>query len=279
MVLWGCQATTLPPAAAQTTPRATTVASPTGGPVMAIGGGKDQDVVMREFVRLSGGPQAAIVVVPLASDDPTRTGTAYVDYLKQLGCSQVSWLVPGQTPDGDQQVRQAKGLFFSGGDQQRILNAWTAPWRQALQTAWQHGAVVAGTSAGAMVWGRTAILGGDPQSTAWYGDDPHHDGIRLGSGYGLLPRTIVDTHFSERGRLPRLAFATAKQSDAIGLGVDPQTAAVISGDGRLSVIGSGTVTVVQVPPQPIRLPLSLVGMAVSLVGSGGTWSESTASGH
>ena len=54
---------------------------------------------MREFIRLSGGPQAAIVVVPLASDDPARSGPAYVDYLKELGCSQASWLIPGATPN------------------------------------------------------------------------------------------------------------------------------------------------------------------------------------
>jgi cyanophycinase len=279
ILLWGCQSNGLPPSAQPPLARAAATTRQPGGPVVVIGGGKDQDVVMREFIRLSGGPQAPIVVVPLASDDPARSGPAYVDYLKELGCTQASWLMPTETPTAADQKRvaTAKGFFFSGGDQRRILKSWTTPWQQALKEAWQQGAAVAGTSAGAMVWGRSAILGGDPQETAWYGDDPNHDGIRLGTGYGLLPRSVVDTHFSERGRLPRLAFATAKQADAIGIGVDPQTAAVIKTDGSLTVIGSGTVTVVQVPPQPIRLPLSLTGMAVSLVGSGGSWSVAIAS--
>jgi cyanophycinase len=274
--LWavGCQQ----PAISSVVPRAASaLAAPkaaTGGPFVVIGGGKDQDVVMKEFIQLSGGPAAPIVVVPLASDDPKRSGTAYVDYLQELGCTNATWLAPTDppAPADRSRVLTAKGFFFSGGDQQRIFKGWTKPWQQALQEAWRGGAAIAGTSAGAMVWGRSAILGGDPQQTAWYGDDPNHDGVRIGTGFGLLPRSIVDTHFSERGRVPRLSFATAKQADAIGIGVDPQTAAVIRTDGSLNVIGSGTVTVIQVPPQPIRLPLSLTGMAVSLVGSGSSWS-------
>jgi cyanophycinase len=276
VLVWGCQTPAPPSIAPAPLLRAATAAT-SDGPIMVIGGGKDQDGVMREFIRLSGGTGAPIVIVPLASDDPARSGPAYVDFLKTLGCTQVSWIAPTETPSATdrQRVASARGFFFSGGDQRRIFKGWTKPWQQALSEAWHKGATIAGTSAGAMVWGRTAILGGDAQQTAWYGEDPNHDGIRLGTGFGLLPRAVVDTHFSERGRLPRIAYAAAKQGDAVGIGVDPQTAAVIRPDGSLSVLGSGTVTVVQVPPQPIRLPLSLTGMSVSLIGSGGTWSPPT----
>jgi cyanophycinase len=276
LVAIGCQQVHGPAGASPLVAR--TVASSvrtTAGPIMVIGGGKDQDGIMQRFIDLSGGKDAPIVVVTSASDDPPKSGQAYVDYLNQLGCSNAHFVVPAEaSPAVDRQTFAAgRGFFFSGGDQKRILATLTASWQTSLRSAWQHGATIAGTSAGAMVWGRTAILGGDPQETAWYGDDPTHDGIRLGAGLGLLPGTVVDTHFSARGRLPRLAFATAKDTGSLGIGVDPETAAVISSPGSLTVTGNGTVTVVQVPPQPIRLPLSLKNMTVSVLAAGDAWTN------
>ncbi|MBC7543122.1 MAG: cyanophycinase [Candidatus Sericytochromatia bacterium] len=272
----GCQqaigASRLGPAAVRT---ANAGADQTNGPIMVIGGGKDQDLIMQTFITLSGGKAAPLVVVTLASDDPAKSGQAYVDYLKQLGCTNARFILPstsGTAPD-QQAFAAGRGFFFSGGDQRRILSNLTGTWQTAIKSAWQHGATIAGTSAGAMVWGRTAILGGDPQQTAWYGEDPTHDGIRLGSGFGFLPGTVVDTHFSERGRLPRLAFATAKDAGGLGIGVDPQTAAIIRPSGSLTVTGNGTVTVVQVPAQPIKLPMSLKNMTVSVLSAGDEWAN------
>lgn len=240
-------------------------------PMVFIGGGADQDVVMKKVMSLAGGASAPMVVVPLASDDPAKSGQAYVDYMKKLGFPNVSYVVPGTSGDAAE-LASAKAVFFSGGDQSRIFKAFGPAWQAALKQARAHGAVVAGTSAGAMVWGQEAIMGGDPLETTLYGEDPAHGGIRLGPGFGLAPDLVVDTHFAQRGRVPRLAYAVAKQSGSIGLGVDPCTAAVVYPDGHLEVTGRGTVTVVAMPPQPqpLRVPLSLKNMTVSLVSAGDT---------
>lgn len=238
-------------------------------PLMVIGGGRDQDDIMQRFLKLAGS-NAPIVVVPLASGDPQKSGKAYVDYLNDLGHTRAHFVVPAGAPSEDDRrlLAEAGGFFFSGGDQSRILKAMGPEWQELLRSAWQRGAVMAGTSAGAMVWGATAILDGDPMQTGWHGEDPDYPGIRLGAGFGLMPLLVVDTHFSERGRLPRLAYAAAKRPGTLGVGVDPQTAAVLHPGGRLEVMGRGTVTVVEVPNQPLKAPLSLKNMKVHLLSAG-----------
>jgi cyanophycinase len=241
-------------------------------PMVFIGGGKDQDDVMRLIMKLAGGQDAPLVIVPLASGTPDKSGQAYVDYMRELGFPNASYVVPGAGSSAADvaKLASAKAVFFSGGDQSKILGAFGPAWQQALKSARAKGCVVAGTSAGAMVWGQGAILGGDPLQTALHGDDPAFGGIRLGKGLGLAPSLVVDTHFSERGRVPRLAYAVATQPGAVGLGVDPATAAIVHPDGRLEVAGRGTVTVLTVPAQPIKAPMTLKDMRVHLLSAGDT---------
>ena len=277
LVLVGCGAPTparaAVPAAGAVVARAATGA----GPFMFIGGGTDQDDVMRAFAKVSGAPSAPLVIVPLASNDPPKSGQAYVDYLAQLGFPKASYLVPRAEPTEAERdlVAHAGGFFFSGGDQARILAGLTPGWRSALRAAWRRGAAIAGTSAGAMVWGDAAIMGGDPMATGWYGEDPTKDGIRLAAGLGLVERLVVDTHFGERGRLPRVAYALAKGGGGLGIGSDPQTGAIVRMDGRIEVVGRGTVSVVRSAGQAaadgaarVKSPLSIQGLRLDILAGG-----------
>lgn len=242
------------------------------GPFMLIGGGKDQDDLLRRFLALAGGPDALVLVAPLASNDPPRSGRAYAEHFAALGHRRAEVLLAQGLPDAAAlaRVRAARGFFFSGGDQSRILSALSGAWLAAVKDAWRAGAVIAGTSAGAMVWGERAILEGDPLATAWHGEDPSHAGIRLGPGLGVLPGLVIDTHFAERGRVPRLAYAVANVPATVGLGIDPQTAVLLSADGRIEVLGRGTVTALTMPPQPeaARAPLSYHDMRLWFLAPG-----------
>ena len=84
-----------------------------------------------------------------------------------------------------------------GGDQRRLTGiVGGTPLEQAIHQAFMNGACVAGTSAGAavmsarMLWARS-----------------------LTEGFGLLPQVIVDQHFTERRRLPRLLRALSRHPD------------------------------------------------------------------
>src|SRR3712207_7068770 len=53
------------------------------------------------------------------------------------------------------------------------------------------------------------------------------------SGLGLLGfHTMIDTHFAERRRLHRLFRAVARNPELLGLGIDEDTALVVSGHRR-----------------------------------------------
>ncbi|MCA1556449.1 MAG: cyanophycinase, partial [Acidobacteria bacterium] len=73
---------------------------------------------------------------------------------------------------------------------------------------------------------------------------PHRNAIRLSPGLGILQNIIIDQHFTERGRLSRLITAVSYNPRQLGLGIDENTAVIISHDGTLEVCGDGTVTVI-----------------------------------
>jgi len=68
--------------------------------------------------------------------------------------------------------------------------------------------------------------------------------VRLAPGLGLTNRFIIDQHFRQRDRLGRLLTALAYNPFAIGIGLDEDTAAFISPDETVEVVGSGGVTIV-----------------------------------
>jgi len=61
---------------------------------------------------------------------------------------------------------------------------------------------------------------------------------------------IIDQHFNQRQRMGRLLAALSFNPFACGLGIDENTAGFIGPDGRMEVVGNGTVTVVD--PSDLR---------------------------
>jgi cyanophycinase len=67
--------------------------------------------------------------------------------------------------------------------------------------------------------------------------------VRTGPGLGLLPKALIDMHFGERGRLPRLLSAVALDPDHLGVGIDENTGILVSGSS-FEVFGTGAATFV-----------------------------------
>jgi len=55
---------------------------------------------------------------------------------------------------------------------------------------------------------------------------------------------VIDQHFAQRGRINRLLAAVSQNPNVLGIGIDEDTAIVVSPDGRCEVTGSQTVTIV-----------------------------------
>ncbi|HYC06613.1 MAG TPA: cyanophycinase, partial [Candidatus Binatia bacterium] len=102
----------------------------------------------------------------------------------------------------------------------------------------KHGAVIAGTSAGASAMSSHMIAFGASGAT------PKQRMAQIAAGLSVLPGVIVDQHFQQRNRLGRLLSLIAQNPSLLGLGIDEDTAGVVGPDGVMEVIGRGSITVV-----------------------------------
>ncbi len=217
------------------------------GTLLIIGGAEDKEgdcLILRKFVQLAGGPRARIVIMTSATAHPREVGSQYQEIFDRLGVEEVQILdIPSREEAnqsrGGEIIRQASGIFFTGGDQLRItsLIGGTAV-DAALHRAYAAGIIIAGTSAGASAMSETMIVEGNSD------DAPKKNTLKMAPGMGLIKEVVVDQHFAQRGRLGRLLTAVAQNPNMLGVGIDEDTAVVVTADGQFEVIGSQTVTVV-----------------------------------
>jgi cyanophycinase len=69
-------------------------------------------------------------------------------------------------------------------------------------------------------------------------------GIEITKGWGLIHDVIFDTHFVQRARISRLVHAVATNPALLGLGIEENTGLVIEDETIATVVGEGTVIVV-----------------------------------
>ncbi len=223
------------------------------GPVMPIGGAEDKgrgSEILQRFVALAGDGKARIAIVPTASEAAAEAGERYVGAFRELGAAEADWVRIGERSDANSEealrlLGEATGIFITGGDQARLvaLMAGTLA-MECIRRRNAEGVVVAGTSAGASIVGAHLMSGDNPL--------PHNSNdaaarkgmVELVAGFGLLQDVIVDQHFSQRGRMGRLMTAYAANPGLLGVGLDEDTAVLITQDGTLEVLGSSMVTIV-----------------------------------
>jgi cyanophycinase len=216
----------------------------TEGTVIIIGGAEDKvrdRVILSRFVTLAGGTDATIVVISTASSLGTEAGERYRVVFGELGVTRVRPLHAVTRPQANDEtsalaVRDATGIFLTGGNQLRLASTIGGTrLADAILERFRHGAVVAGTSAGASAMSSHMIAFGASGAT------PKHRMAQIAAGLGLLPGVIVDQHFQQRNRLGRLLSLIAQNPSLLGLGVDEDTAGVVGPDHILEVIGRGSI--------------------------------------
>jgi cyanophycinase len=67
------------------------------------------------------------------------------------------------------------------------------------------------------------------------------DEIHITTGLQLLRDVAIDTHFIKRGRIVRMAQIIATNPGCIGLGLEEDTAVLVTKGRELEVIGNGIV--------------------------------------
>lgn len=217
------------------------------GSLVIIGGNEDKTnecTILRKFIELAGGRQARIAILTTATELPREVGDEYRLLFTELGAASAGILyIANREAANDfhqvSEIEQATGIFFTGGDQLRLTSILGGSRvDKAIRRAYGKGAIIAGTSAGASVMSDTMIVGGDSSDT------PKKSTISMAHGMDLLEDVVIDQHFAQRGRINRLLGAVAQNPYVLGVGVDEDTAVIVAPDGKMEVIGSQTVTVV-----------------------------------
>ena len=214
---------------------------PVGGAEVKVGHPK----ILQRFVRLSGDEASRIVIIPTASA-LDETGKQYEDLFQDLGAESAVSLPYRERIDTDRDdwldaLNDASGVFFTGGNQLRLSATLGGTSVASLVRRLNaKGIPVGGTSAGAAILPEHMIAYGGTGGTPLAGM------VSLAPGLGLTNRFVIDQHFRERDRLGRLLSALSYNPFAVGLGLDEDTAAFISPDNVVRVVGSGAITVVDV---------------------------------
>jgi cyanophycinase len=217
------------------------------GTVIVIGGAEDKvrdRVILSRFVSLAGGSDARIVVISTASSLGAEAGQRYRQVFGELGVKRfkpIHAVTRSQANDESfvAAVSDATGIFLTGGNQLRLSSTIGGTrLADAVLDRFRHGAVVAGTSAGASAMSSHMIAFGASGAT------PKQRMAQVAAGLGVLPGVIIDQHFQQRNRLGRLLSLIAQNPSLLGLGIDEDTAGVVGPDHVMEVIGRGSITVV-----------------------------------
>ena len=216
------------------------------GTLVVLGGG-DDDPLLALLATLLPDRNAPIEVLTTATRrQPARTAAAYAHAWHNLGCPHVRHLQVNEEHPADDPVtltrlRRAALVFMSGGDQERLTDfllgtTFLVILKQKYRE--EDGFILAGTSAGAAAVAEAMLVDGHGWRSLLGGR------IEVRPGLGLLPGVLLDQHFAERGRYPRLMHAVLAQPELLGIGLSEETALVIRPDRPAEVFGYEAVIVV-----------------------------------
>jgi cyanophycinase len=252
------------------------------GNLMIVGGGLESDnkEVFEEIIRLSGGSDKAVIsVIPAASGVAAQTfeyfklsllrhgmkaenihliPIALVDDDSTTDVNEATWAANATNLELAEKVRNSNCIWFSGGDQLRIIQSLImpdgspSPVLEAVWEVYNAGGLIGGTSAGAAIMSDPMIGSGTSMGALRYGaqvsnrgeDNPDAKGVLLTQGLGFFSPGIVDQHFHARARIGRLITAMNYTQQSLAFGIDENTALVYYGrEFMLKVAGAAGVTV------------------------------------
>jgi cyanophycinase len=234
--------------------------------LVIIGGGDRPPEALARLVAWAGGKAARILVLPWASGEPKESCEAILQELAphtpgEALCGPHATLdAKGKAVPLDAErkkaaldgLARATGVFFTGGDQARIMDVLADPeLLAALKARFAAGVVFGGTSAGAAVMSLRMITG-EGDFTVIEGDR-----VEVRPGLGLVEGVIVDQHFVKRQRENRLFGLVLSHPEERGVGIDEDTALLVSGGHRAEVVGKGPVMLVDAKG-PDRLEITLL---------------------
>ena len=191
------------------------------GVIIPIGGSEDKTGDMSVLKRvLAEAPGNRVHIITTATEYPEDAKKRYEDAFALLGIQdiEVSYINSRAEANDEglaQKIGEADVIFMSGGSQLRLTHmlGGTAVLK-AIRQANDKGSVIAGTSAGAACMPGLMLYGGLVENSYKKGN------LHAAAGFGFVPNAVIDTHFSQRGRLPRLFSMVSTSRATIGIGLD-----------------------------------------------------------
>jgi cyanophycinase len=220
-----------------------TVVGPERGSLVIVGGALRDPEIVREFIERAGGPDAPIVVVPTAGGGDDADYGPWCGCLGQLRAQGATNLTVLHTYDPEvadteafvEPLRAARGVWFTGGRQWRLVDAYMGTRSEAaFRAVLDRGGVIGGSSAGASIQGSYLARGDTRTNTVMMGD--HEE------GFGYLRDTAIDQHLLARNRQFDMLEIVEARPELLGIGIDEDTAILVDGD-RFEVMGRGYVAI------------------------------------
>lgn len=209
--------------------------------LLLVGGGKRPVEAMKAYVDLAGADKADILVIPWASESIEGAESIKAELaIHTKGKIEIvsHRLAPKDLEKLIRRIEISSGIFFTGGDQNLLMNLIREyKLTDLFKKKFHDGVIFGGTSAGTAVMSNPMLTG--------KGDLSVIDGsqIELAEGLGLLPdHVIVDQHFIVRSRFNRLAGVVLNQYQKLGIGVDESTSLLVQGK-EARVIGPAQVMI------------------------------------
>lgn len=230
------------------------------GTLFLVGGGAMPKNGKEEFVKLAGGDNAQIVVIPTASETAdTAKPEAFVESWKKYNPKSVQVLHTRSRETANdatfvKPLTEATAVWFGGGSQQRIADAYRGTLvQEELKKLLQRKGVIGGTSAGAAIMSELMIASGNPKAVT-------------SKGLGFLTHTVIDQHFLKRNRVNRLLGVLRNHPGYFGIGIDEATAVIIRGR-RISVLGESYAVICQTAGKvrPLSMQVLRPGEVADLV--------------
>jgi cyanophycinase len=233
--------------------------------------------ILQRILAETKGKNSHIEVVTTASMIPEEVGAGYVDAFARLGCHNVGLIHVKNRADTMEstyadRLSKCDGVMFTGGNQLRLSTIWggTDLFSIIRRRYFEDNFTIAGTSAGAMAMSNTMIYEGDSASALLKG------AVKITTGFALIQKLIIDTHFDKRGRFGRLAQAVASNPGCIGLGLGEDTGVLITSGNYMETIGSGMVLVFDghkirhntIADLPEGFPISIENLVVHVMAKG-----------
>ena len=202
---------------------------PRHGAIIAAGGGELDASIYRKFVKLAGGSDAKIVLIPTAGARyGSHDGWTAIEELRKAGVEQLEVLHTRSRSVADlaafaAPLKEATGVWFSGGRQFRLVDVYLhTETHRELRAVLERGGVVGGNSAGASALASYLVRGSEDTELVMAPDKD--------IGFGFLRNVAIDQHVLARGRENNLLDVLKQYPHLLGVGLSEGSAILVTRD-------------------------------------------------